>query len=275
MKRQGDLRSVLSLLPYLSVLLEQYPNPVRAVELARRTARTKAAVTKVRERLLEACDANEMAFERGFRLSATFDVFVTLLVAYAANGKQREYLSSKFASSFLKSDKIHSMLVSTFPKYDQYFNRGETNFLIDKILEILSNIEPHVLKQLAKAIVRSSKEEMEFAFVKVLSIISSDLRFSIRDERELSLAFSVRDKLFFLIRDFLWTMIESLDILGAVGQDKRSYYLEVYKHTIDHYLRRIFESLSEPIINAAKISSVKVDAKASNIGSSLLRSYAN
>src|SRR5438552_8887984 len=89
-----DVKQLLPLEEYLAVLVQEFPTPIRATLLAEKSNRTKAAVTKVRERLLNVCDKTVMALDKGFLLLGNVDVIFALFLVFAANGQHQEFLSS-------------------------------------------------------------------------------------------------------------------------------------------------------------------------------------
>lgn len=275
MANQVDAKSLIPLVSYLTVLTEEYPNPIRASVLAQKTSRSKAAVTKVRERLLQVCDVREMAMGTGFRLVPTFDAFLSLFLVFSANGEERKFLGSRYASLFLKGDQIHKALATHIPRYSDYFTDEETSFMMDKVLEVISDVNPGNLRQFAKSIIKGSTDDAGYILSRSIPNLLRDLKLTIKDEYELRLAISVRDKLFLAVRDLVWSYVGGLSILRTVTASDREDYLRVYKHTIDYYLTRLFEALNTPIFEAARASSIQTKPRMAIIGSSLLPEIQN
>jgi hypothetical protein len=270
MANQIHAKSLIPLLPYLIVLTEEYPNPIRASVLAQKTSKSKAAVTKVKERLLQICDAREMALGAGFRLVPTFDAFLNLFLVFSANGEARQFLGSRYVSLFLKGDQVHKALANHIPRYSEYFTDEETSFMTDKVLEIVSGINPNSLRQFAKSIMKESADAPEYILSRFVPNMLRDLKLTIKDERELRLAISIRDKLFLVARDLAWSYIGNLSILRTVSSRDRGDYIRVYKHTIQYYLTRLIEGLNTPLFDAARASSIQYKPRMAIIGSSLL-----
>jgi hypothetical protein len=270
MRNQIDAKSLISLMPYLNVLTEEYPNPIRASALAQKTSKSKAAVTKVKERLLQVCDVREMALGAGFRLLPTFDAFWNLFLVFSANGETRRFLGSRYAGLLLKGEQVHKALASHIRRYSDYLTNEETSFMMDKVLEIVSSVSPNSLREFAKSIIKGSADDMGYTFSRFIPNMLRDFKLTIKNEHELRLAISIRDKLFYLARDLAWSYIENLSILRTVNARDREDYLRVYKHTIDYYLTRLFEALNTSLFDAAKASSIQPKPKMAIIGSSLL-----
>ncbi|MDG6949487.1 MAG: hypothetical protein JRM77_06555 [Nitrososphaerota archaeon] len=275
MVNQVDAKSLIPLMPYLTVLTEVYPNPIRASVLAQKTSRSKAAVTKVKGRLLQVCDVREMALGAGFRLVPTFDAFLNLFLVFSASGEERRFLGSRYASLFLKGDQVHEALATHIPRYSDYFTDEETSFMMDKVLEIVSGVSPSSLRQFAKSIIKGSADDAGYILSRFVPNILRDLKLTIKDEHELRLAISVRDKLFLAARDLVWSYVGNLSILRTVNARDREDYLRVYKHTTDYYLTHLFEALNTPIFEAARASSIQPKPRMAIIGSSLLPEIQN
>ena len=265
-----DTKSLLHLERYLSVLVNTYPQPIRASILAEKTQSSKPAITKIRERLMQICDLKTFALERGFVLSFDSNVLINLFLVFAANKHHRQFLSSRFVQAFFNSKRIHSVLVSNFPLYNKYFSEDDTKLLLDIILNNIATINPEEFRFLMKTISMHPSSFTESAIWLNLQKIISKFQFTIKNENELYQIFSIRDKFFFLIRDSLWLFIENMKILESIGQEERSVYIAVYKNTIDFYLRRIFEALNEPISLAAAKSSLRI-GRLSMIGSTVFQ----
>jgi hypothetical protein len=275
MENQVDLKSLIPLTPYLTVLTAEYPNPIRASGLAQKTSRSKAAVTKVKGRLLQVCDVREVALGAGFRLLPTFDAFLNLFMVFSANGEARRFLGSRYTKLFLKGEQVHKALASHIPRYSYYFTDEETSFMMDKVLEIVSSVSPSSLREFAKSIIKGSADDVRYILSRFIPDMLRDFKLTIKNEHELRLAISVRDKLFLATRDLVWSYVENLSVLRTVNARDREDYLRVYKHTIDYYLTRLFEALNTPIFEATRASSIQPKPKMAIIGSSLLPEVQN
>jgi len=264
-----DAKSLIHLEKYVSVLTDTYPQPVRATELAKKTHTSKPAITKIKDRLMQICDVRTFAFEHGFVLSFKWDVLYNLFIVSAANKHHKQFLSSRFVKAFLNSKHIHVKITSAIPLYAGYFTEDDTNLLLDLILDNLSNIDPDDFAFLMKAVSMQPTSFTENTVLISIQKIITKLEFKIRNEEEMFKVISLRDKFFFLLRDSLWAYIQNMKILETLQTDERDNYIEVYKNTIDFYLRRIFEGVNEPISKAAAKSSLRL-GHLSPVGATLL-----
>jgi hypothetical protein len=255
---------------YVSVLVDAYPKPVRPTELAEKTGLSKPAVTKVRGRLMQLCSPKVMALDKGFLLVDDFNVFAKLFQIFAANGRHRQFFQSKFVRMFITSRPIHSKIQQVFPLYARYFDEQDTKFLVGTIIDIVSRLDPAELQYLMKSAARQMPITSDYRILIKLQKLIGDIHLSIRDDEELRRVLQIRDKLFFLTQDYLWGAVESMKILNELGQDERAIYISVYKHTIDFYLRQLFESFNEPIVAAATVSSIDMKDTKLDMGATVL-----
>jgi transcriptional regulator with XRE-family HTH domain len=264
----SDVRPLLHLTKYLIVLIDQFPKPIRATELAERTGLSKAAISKIRERLLEVCDMKKFVWDREFVLSPSIEMLIKLFFIFAASGYHRQFLSSKFVKELIKSKQIHATIVSRFSLYGTYFSEEETSFIFDQLITNLARVDPEDFRFLRN--VTQGSSVIVSSGIESIQRILKNLEFSIRTQDELLIMLKLRDKLFFLFRDFIWTLIQDMSILKNMDAKQRNTYIIVYKHTTDFYLRRLFESFNEPLIRAVNRSSIKVSDIQLDIGSSRL-----
>lgn|GEM_PF-6085406 len=248
-----DTKSLLPLEKYLETLVKTYPTPIRANELADKTGYSKAAVSKIRDRLLQICDQNIMLFDKGFVLSDSLNILPQIFIVFLAHGKHRSFLASRFFKAFIKPEKIHQRIAEIFPLYANVFTVEETGFLIGKLVESINRLPEADFKFLLKLI--SAKKPADVLKLKSLDTIQESLKkleFTLNNKEELLIAIQLRDKFFFIIRDFLWAQIDGMRILKREEFSKRESYIFVYKDTIDFYLRDVFENVKPGLSKAGK-----------------------
>ncbi|WKT58517.1 hypothetical protein QVH35_03795 [Candidatus Nitrosotenuis chungbukensis] len=264
-----DIKSLIVLEDYLSILLEAYPNPIRATDLAKKTDKSKAAISKIRKRILQVCDPKTMIFGRSFLLSDDLNTLQTLFVVFAAAGKHRQFLSSKLVRHFLSRKAIHPRIIEQFPTYAKYFEVGDTEFLFDKLLGMISKVDPKDLESLIKGYYINGSV-LDPRNLPYFSKVLNKIQLEFKNDKELLRMLSIRDKFFYLIRDTLWSHIEKMSILDNLTQQERETYLNVYKHTVDFYLKKIFSQLNEPLVNAAITIGLNKNTLPLEVGSTAL-----
>jgi len=247
-----DVKSLIVLDRYLAILLESYPKPIRAAELAEKAKTSKSAITKIRERLLSVCDPKAMLFERGFVLSSDDGPLQSLFLVFAGTGRHRQFLSSKLVRRFVTQKALYPKIIKQFPKFETHFTAEDTEFMLTKILEATARIEPRDLQSFFKTYYFGKPAKLAVDTLPDISAIINKIQFKFKNQRDLQKTFVIRDKLFLFFRDSLWARIEKMDILDTLSSDERQFYIKTYKHTTDFYLKRSFEQLNEPLLAAAK-----------------------
>ena len=250
-KENIDVKSLVVLDRYLTILLESYPKPLRASELAEKAGTTKPAISKIRDRLLRVCDPKAMLFEKGFVLSSDNNSLQSLFLVFAGTGRHRKFLSSKLVQRFVSRKALHPKIIKKFPLYEKHFTPDDTEFMLTKILEATSKIEPKDLEIILKTYYFNRPSSLDPKAIPDLSSVVDKIQFNFKNKRELQKMFLIRDKFYLFIRDSLWKRIEKMEILESISASERPFYVKVYKHTTDFYLRRVFKQVTEPLIKAA------------------------
>ncbi len=252
-EKEPDIKSLMPLEKYLSILVDSYPEPMRASELAKKTGHSKAAITKIRERLLRLCDTKSMLFEKGFVLHQDFNIIPSLFIVFLANGNHKRFLSSKFFKSLINGKMIHQKISTIFPLYGLHFSEADTTFLVLKIVECIENLPPKDFQVLSKLILsRKPSSSWTLSSLNELQSITKNLKFTFNNKEELLATIHLRDKFFFFAREIIWGLIQGMKILNKQDEKTREQYLSVYKDTADFYLRQIFEKFNDPLLEAGK-----------------------
>ena len=242
---------MLPLAKYLLILVESYPLPIRANVLAEKTGHSKAAISKIRERLMQICDPDPMIFEKGFVLSQNFNLISSIFITLLAHGSHKRFLSSRFFRTFVSSRKVHDKIVMACPHYGEKFTPDETGFLIQKIVGAIESLPPSDFKFLLDLLTsRKPSTSTELDALQDVTKILKKLEFTFRNNEEFSKTIILRDKFFILIRDVLWSKIEEMKIFTKLDKKNKTMYKNVYKDTIDFYLRNIFSIIDESPMSA-------------------------
>ena len=252
-EKELDIKLLLPLEKYLSILVNSYPEPMRAAELAKKTGHSKAAITKIRERLLQLCDTKSMLFEKGFVLHQDYNLIPSLFIVFLANGNHKRFLSSRFFKSLINGKMIHQKISTLFPPYALRFKEEDTTFLVLKIVEMVEKLPQKDFQFLYKLILsRKPASSWNLKSLNELQTLTKTLKFTFNNKEELLVAIYLRDKIFFFIREILWALMQSMKILEKQDEKTREQYMSVYKDTIDFYLRQAFEQFNEPLLKAGK-----------------------
>lgn len=271
-KEEIGVKDLLPLAKYLFILVDTFPEPIRAKVLAEKTGHSKAAISKIRERLLQICDPRPMLLQKGFILSQNLNNLPAIFIVHLAHGEHRRFLSSSFFKILISSKRIHEKLSLAVPYYGSRFSEEDTGFLIKKLVETVERLPPKDFEFLLRVLTsRKPSTYQEFLFSSNLQKNLKKLQFSFNHEEELIKTIVLRDKFFFLIRDTLWTKVEEMDILKTFDDKNRANYKTIYKTTIDFYLRKIFSNFNESLIKAGKKYFKKDIDKKIQIGASHLK----
>ena len=267
-EKEVDVKNLLPLAKYLLILVESYPHPIRANVLAEKTSHSKAAISKIRDRLMKICDPDLMAFEKGFVLSQNFNLIPSIFIVLLANGNHKKFLTSRFFRTFVSSQKVHDKIAEIFKPYGERFTPDETGFLIQKIVESVERLPSSDFEFLLRVLTsRKPSTVAELAALQNVGKTIKKLEFTFKNNEEFTKTVVLRDKFFFLIRDLLWVRIEEMKVLTNLDKKTKTMYKNVYKTTIDYYLRDIFSNLNEPLISAGKNFAKDVEGQIA-IGSS-------
>ena len=267
-EKEVDVKNLLPLAKYLLILVESYPQPIRATVLAEKTRHSKAAISKIRDRLMEICDPDLMAFEKGFVLSQNFNLIPSIFIVLLANGNHKKFLTSRFFRTFVSSQKVHDKIAAIFKPYGERFTPDETGFLIRKIAESIERLPSSDFEFLLRVLTsRKPSAVAELTSLQNVEKTIKKLEFTFKNKEEFTKTMVLRDKFFFLIRDVLWVRIEEMKILRNLDKKTKTMHKNVYKTTIDYYLRDIFSNLNESLISAGKNFGKDVEGQIS-IGSS-------
>ena len=269
MEKDIDIKSILPLAKYLLVLVESYPDPIRANMLAEKTGHSKAAITKIRDRLMQLCDPDQMVFEKGFVLKQNFNLIPSVFIVLLAHGDHKKFLSSRFFKTFVSSKKVHDKIITFFPPYGERFTQEETGFLIKKLVESIEQLPSSDFEFLLRILTsRKPSTIAELAALQDFQKTLKKLEFSVNSKDEFIKIIVIRDKFFFLIRDVLWAKIEDMSILTTLDDKTKKEFSDVYKTTIDYYLRKLFSNFEDSLMKTGREYVKKDVDKLLKIGSS-------
>ena len=186
-------------------------------------------------------------------LSQNFNLIPSIFIVLLANGNHKKFLTSRFFRTFVSSQKVHDKIAEIFKPYGERFTPDETGFLIQKIVESVERLPSSDFEFLLRVLTsRKPSTVAELAALQNVGKTIKKLEFTFKNNEEFTKTVVLRDKFFFLIRDLLWVRIEEMKVLTNLDKKTKTMYKNVYKTTIDYYLRDIFSNLNEPLISAGK-----------------------
>lgn len=250
---------------YLRVLWEMYPKPISQTELATKAGVSKAAISKIKDRLNEYCDVNMLAFHKKLILRNDSRTYKDVLKISLLTGNIKSFIQSEFTSSMVEKLELYNNLSESVPAFSHYFNERE----FEQYSQIIRSIVSHALdstdlnRVFRESLSRETIEPEEFGllFQSILTQISSIMvpeliggnlkLFNTKEEIEHILV--LRDKLFFLISELLDDFYQNMQIIQTVkSKEEKSIFISVYKRTIEFYFKKFLEGVSETLLNPKK-----------------------
>lgn len=248
----GDLVSYGRLVKYFEVLVERFPESITHHNLAEGASVTRSAVSRVKNRIYDFCRVRDLIYRRKMILRTDPDIFWKLVGIFWFEGKLKMILLSRYGKYMIGNmiDRIHSELSTQIEGYSKFFNKNDTEWIVNKIvlhnlvfLDFVDNIKMKVANPEVRAYV------MSIRFGQALIGLIEKFEIPIENEDDLLHVLTLRDKSFFLIRDILQQMIEQMEVLRTLEEEEeRTMYKKVYLNTVEFYLRKIFEELTKIVI---------------------------
>ena len=94
---------------------------------------------------------------------------------------------------------------------------------------------------------------IQAALITILQQMGTEFKIWIRDEADTKLLQKLRSNIFTYLKAFLKKNIEKMEIITNLRSNKqRMIYQDVYSHTIDHYLPKIFDMVADHVIKQEK-----------------------
>jgi hypothetical protein len=252
---------------YVEVLTDVFPEPVNKKELAQRTGVSRAAVSKVKERLYGLCNVEALAYKAKMILRCDTDTFLKLFSLYASQMKLDKLLLSNYGWHMIQKFQIHDQISQQLKEYSTHFTEEDTERMIKVVFQNLPNIR--VEEQIGTKIKDPQQRAifLSFQYAQAFGNFLNNFVIPVEDKEDLILVLLLRDKLFFFVKNIACQLIKKTDILATLANDEeRTQYLEVYENTIDFYLRKLFEIGTELIKRTAESKSLIFEPSYGEIG---------
>lgn len=263
---EQSLDSLESVLNYIDVLVESYPEPISRTQLAEKAGVSKAAVTKVGDRLFGLCNPDALIFSRKLILR-TDSIFIKILAVYFTKLRPARILKSRYGLAVLRKVGIHSKICEAFPEYFLYFDEYDTETMI-KI--ILHNIDKLRIKDQIKATIEGIQNKLlsiSMTYIENFGILIEQFDLPLENDADLAAILRIRDKGFLLTKHIMLKQIRNADILLQLSDTDREKYLDVYSTTVDYYLKKVLTSFTNYIASMAQKKGVDFKEDYQKIGS--------
>jgi hypothetical protein len=234
-----DLHELEGLGNYIDVLVASFPKSISRKELAREAGVSEAAIAKVRNRLFRLCDQNAIVF--GHRLILkTDETFWKLLVLYFLQMRPTKMLLSNYGWQMIKRMNLHSKISERFKDYSFHFNEKDTEIMTRIVLYNVGNFQ--ILNQI-RTNIGDPQQRVLFLSMQYLEAVQSILQrldLPIEGNEDLLDVLTIRDKLFYFVKELLCQQVQKTSILRELSTKEKATFLRVYSKTIDFYLRKVF-----------------------------------
>ncbi|MDH5439237.1 MAG: MarR family transcriptional regulator [Candidatus Bathyarchaeota archaeon] len=249
-----EIDDLKPLMGYFEILIEEYPNPISQTELSVKSSVTKSAVSKIVDRLKPSCSMRMLAFERKLVLKLDAETFGRLLWLFFSEMRFQRFLRSNYTRYFIEKMDMHEKLTGMKEfEYDKYFNKEETDLIIEIILRNICSyqIDEDTQKRFS-SMLKVDKEGSTLQvlpFVHILNDIVSNFDLGVFDnEDELLRVILLRDKFYAFIRSIARRLISEWEVVKRVQDAQRKkIYFEAYIAAIDHFLVSQLSKVTESI----------------------------
>jgi hypothetical protein len=268
-----EIDEITSVERYIEILLEEYPNAISQKELAEKTAVTKSAISKIREKVVIFCDVKTLGYTKKLLLGQDEATFSKLLVFFINRFKPQVFFRSRYVKAFIENMSIHEKLVNQLEKlsYGEYFEKEDTEIFIQIVLRNLSRFpQPFLFDGIRHLRSREAKSLVEYAaFVPfIMSFLTNFDMAVFVDKEELIQLLRLRDKVFSFILDNAERYLRNWEVLQDVdARNKKETYVEAYVKVIDYYLRKFSDAFTSSMEKRAGEIGVEFKKNYFDIGS--------
>lgn len=247
----ADAKRLASVIRYVEALWNKYPNPITRVELAKSTGVSKAAITKVKDKIFDVCQVEALARNSKFVLRKDLNTINTVFLTSLLSGRLSSFLQSPYLLAVLSDRKVLKKFEEAIPSYREYFTEQDSILFINLLLKIASKATLYIKEEAINDIEWSfENEQYAFTFfssavLKFLRELDNDRLAELFEEIDVRTLLILRDKLYFLVTNLVQQIIPSLGIVSRIENEKlKKTYIAVYQDTFNYYLRIFFENLT-------------------------------
>jgi len=240
---------------YVEVLVDQYPASITQSELANKSAVTKSAISKVRDRLLELCDMRVIAYERKLVLKSDFETFAKIFHLYFLQSKAQKLFESKYAKNVLNKMQIYEKLVKDLENFSfsKYFDKEDIDWAVNLVLQNVSSFE--IQKESFSIIASAFSSEIEnedlseiVPYIQLITRLLTNFEIILMNEAELKKTLLLRDKFYFFIKNNLSKMLADLEVIKEIeDEEEKNARKELLSVIALHYLNKAAKQITQHI----------------------------
>jgi hypothetical protein len=226
-------------------------------ELATNARVSKAAISKIKDRLQSICDVKTLAYRRKLVLRTDAKTFMRILVAFFMASKPGPFLRTPFVKALWKKTvlDIYRKASKAMPEFPRFFSETDALFASELVLR---NIADSLSRAPTRLIVGYDEESIRYAIIDVAQDVMEKLgpNFTryLRSEATLRQILVLRDKAWFLANDLTSQYLPYVfaNFLSTLPDEARETYLEIYRETALFYLQKtVFGYITREIEKAA------------------------
>ena len=262
---EPDLQALDGLIDYVDVLVESYPEPITRKQLAEKVGVSKAAVTKVSNRILGLCNYNKLIFGHKLLLK-TDDVPTKLFFLYFSKLRPARILNSRYGLAVLRKIGIHSMISERFHEYGLYFDESNTETVVRILLHNLDRLK---LEDKIKATIQGIQNKAVSVYMNyfnAIGVLVNQFDLPIKTEEDLVAILKVRDKSFLLAKHLILSQLQESSIISELTLADKTKYMDVYSGTADFYLKKVLATFTDLVANIAEKKGVEFKEHYGKIG---------
>lgn len=260
-------REFESLINYIDVLIESFPKPITRKELAQKTGVSRAAITKVGDRLLKLCDKNALVFGRKLILLKD-ETCWKLFYVYFFRQRLPQFILSNYGLEIVKLFDIHGKISAQVKEYPDYFTEKDTETMIKVLLHNLKNVQ--ILNEFKANLVDPQLRVMIMSmnYMATLGNLVKGFDLPIETAEDLTNILAIRDKAFFFLKHMIIKRLKEASIMNTLTENEKRKYLEVYSGTADFYLKRLLGGFTDLVGRVAKRRSLEFKKEYEKVGNS-------
>jgi hypothetical protein len=263
---KDDPREFESLIDYVDVLIESFPKPITRKELAERTGVSKAAVTKIKNRLLKLCDKNALIFS-GKLILQKDETYWKLFFVYFSLQRLPQFILSNYGLEIVKLFKVHSKISAQIREYPEYFSEKDTETMIRVFLHNLKNL-PMVNEFKTNPVDPQLRVMLlSMNYMAALGTLFQGFDLPIETNEDSINMLIIRDKAFCFAKHMIVKRLKEVGIMSTLSEKEKTTYLEVYSGTVDFYLKRLLAVFTDLVEQVAKKKNLAFNEEFKVVGS--------
>lgn len=244
-----------SIVRYLEALLNSFPSPMSQTQLAKESNVSKAAITKVKDRLFEICDDQSLIYKRKLVLKKDSNTFGRIINSALRSGHLHSLIDSPFFKQQILDLKLHQNFSKSIPFYSTYFSEEDTNLLINLAISIIYEALPN--EDELYSTIKDRLDDGSLVISAIMSSVFFNLEKLISSDRlvlqfrkyDLKRILTLRDKVYFFANALFEQFVSNLKIVSDIKRpEQREGYIMVYKETFDFYLKHYLEQFSNVLL---------------------------